>query len=137
MTHGTPHPTRSPHGKRLLVIDDAALVRAYYRQALEAGGFTIEEAFNGIEGLEKALSEPFDLVIVDVSMPKMDGHSFVRRLRATEEIACLPVLMTSTLNRDRDVAAGRAAGVNLYLVKPISPDELRLFAAIMTGASDR
>lgn len=137
MTDGNVTPIRPLPAKRLLVIDDAALVRAYYRQALEACGFTIEEAFNGIEGLEKALSEPFDLVIVDVNMPKMDGLSFVRRLRTTEEIACLPVLMTSTLNRGRDIAAGRAAGVNLYLVKPISQDELRLFAGIMTGAAER
>ncbi|HEY0836964.1 MAG TPA: response regulator [Azospirillum sp.] len=137
MSEGNVTPIRPVRAKRLLVIDDAALVRAYYRQALESNGFAVVEAFNGIEGLEKALTEPFDLVIVDVNMPKMDGLSFVHKLRTIDEIACLPVLMTSTLNRDKDIAAGRAAGVNLYLVKPISQDDLRLFAGIMTGAAER
>lgn len=127
-------PLRPVPAKRLLVIDDAALIRAYYRHALEPMGFVIEEAFNGLEALEKALTAPFDLAIVDVNMPKMDGLSFVHKLRSTEEIACVPVLMTSTLDRDSDIAAARAAGVNLYLVKPVSEDELRLFAGIMTGA---
>lgn len=122
---------------RVLVVDDAALVRAYYRHALEAEGFEVEEAFNGIEGLEKALATPFDLVVVDVHMPKMDGHTFVGKLRETDELACLPVLMTSTLDRDRDVAAAHAVGVNLYLVKPVNDEELRLSARIMTGAGAR
>lgn len=122
---------------RVLVVDDATLVRAYYRQALEAGGFEVDEAFNGIEGLEKALASPYDLVVVDVHMPKMDGHTFVAKLRETEELACLPVLMTSTLDRDRDIAAAHAAGVNLYLVKPVNDEELRLAARIMTGAAGR
>lgn len=131
-----PQPLACPQ-KRLLIVDDAALVRAYYRQALEQrGGYTVDEAFNGIEALEKALSAPYDLILVDVNMPKMDGLTFVRTLRKTEEIACLPVMMTSTLNRDKDFAAARAVGVNLYLVKPISVDDLRLFAAIMTGATE-
>ncbi|WP_207461624.1 response regulator [Azospirillum sp. SYSU D00513] len=127
-------PLRPGTAKRLLVIDDSAIVRAYYRQALEPAGYAVEEAFNGLEALEKALTTPFDLAIVDVNMPKMDGLSFVRRMRATEEIACLPVLMTSTLDRDSDIAAARAAGVNLYVVKPIAEDELRRFTHIMTGA---
>lgn len=131
---GTVTTLRPGPAKRLLVIDDAALIRAYYRQALEPMGFVVEEAFNGLEALEKALTAPFDLAIVDVNMPKMDGFSFVRKLRATEEIACVPVLMTSTRDQDGDFAAARAAGVNLYLVKPIGEDELRLFTGIMTGA---
>ncbi|WP_029010422.1 response regulator [Azospirillum halopraeferens] len=134
MTEDNVTPLRPGPAKRLLVIDDAALIRAYYRQTLEPMGFVVEEAFNGLEALEKALMAPFDLAIVDVNMPKMDGLSFVRKLRTTEEIACLPVLMTSTRDRDSDIAAARAAGVNLYLVKPVGEDDLRLFTSIMTGA---
>jgi two-component system, chemotaxis family, chemotaxis protein CheY len=119
--------------RRLLIVDDAALVRAYYRQALEPGGFTVEEAFNGIEALEKALTSAFDLVIVDVNMPNMDGLSFVRKLRASSRIAGTPVLMSSTLAREQDVAAAYAAGVNLYLVKPVPEDRLRRVAELMTG----
>jgi len=64
--------------KRVLVIDDATTVRLYYRQILEARGFAVEEAGNGYEGLEKALAGQFDLYVVDVNMPKMDGYTATR-----------------------------------------------------------
>ena len=65
---------------RVLVVDDGTLIRLYYRETLEAAGFEVAEAINGIEALEKVLSERFDLVIVDINMPKMDGVSFLRAL---------------------------------------------------------
>ena len=66
---------------RVLVVDDSSLVRLYYRSALEKAGFEVEQAINGIEAMERALSQPFDLVIVDVNMPRMDGFTFLRALR--------------------------------------------------------
>ena len=66
---------------RVLIVDDSSLVRLYYRSALEKAGFEVEQAINGIEAMERALSQPFDLVIVDVNMPRMDGFTFVRALR--------------------------------------------------------
>ena len=68
--------------KRVLVVDDAGLVRRYYRSALEAAGFDVEEALNGLEALEHLLGRRFDLLIVDVNMPQMDGLSFLQTLRA-------------------------------------------------------
>ena len=67
-----------PSRKRILVVDDSSLVRLYYRDALEKAGFEVEQAINGIEAMEKVLVQPFDLVIVDVNMPRMDGFSFLR-----------------------------------------------------------
>ena len=64
-------------GKRILVVDDASLVRRYYRDALERAGFEVDEALNGLEALEKLLGEPVDLLIVDVNMPQMDGMTFL------------------------------------------------------------
>ena len=66
---------------RVLVVDNSSLVRLYYRSALEKAGFEVEQAINGIEAMERTLSQPFDLVIVDVNMPRMDGFTFVRALR--------------------------------------------------------
>ena len=66
---------------RILVVDDSSLVRLYYRDVLEKAGFEVEQAINGIEAMEKVLAQPFDLVIVDVNMPQMDGFSFLRALR--------------------------------------------------------
>ena len=68
--------------KRILVVDDASLVRLYYRTALEAAGFEVTEALNGLEALEHLLGRHFDLVIVDVNMPQMDGLSLLQALRA-------------------------------------------------------
>jgi two-component system chemotaxis response regulator CheY len=121
--------------KRVLVVDDAALVRTYYRSALEAHGFVVEEALNGLEGLEKVLLQPFDLAIVDVNMPQMDGITFLQTLRSKElPISGLPVLVTSTEAGIQDMAAARRAGANYYLVKPIKQETLAEYAAIFCGA---
>jgi len=120
--------------KRILIIDDAALVRAYYRAALEAHGFAVGEALNGLEGLEKLLLEPFDLVIADINMPQMDGITFLRMLRSKElPVSSIPVLVTSTEAGPHDMAAARGAGANYYLVKPIKQETLAEYAAIFCG----
>ena len=59
--------------KTILVIDDAALIRLYYRSTLEEAGYRVEEALNGLEALEKLLAHPADLLIDDINMPQMDG----------------------------------------------------------------
>ena len=72
---------------RILVVDDSSLVRLYCRDVLEKAGFEVEQAINGIEAMEKVLEQTFDLVIVDVNMPRMDGFSFIRVLRGRCEKA--------------------------------------------------
>jgi two-component system chemotaxis response regulator CheY len=121
--------------KRVLVVDDAALVRTYYRSALESHGFVVEEALNGLEGLEKLLLRPFDLAIVDVNMPQMDGITFLHTLRSKElPVSGVPVLVTSTEAGVQDMAAARRAGANYYLVKPVKQETLAEYAAIFCGA---
>lgn len=118
----------------VLVIDDASLVRLYYRTTLEAAGFKVEEAMNGIEALEKLLAEPADLLIVDVNMPQMDGFTFLGLLRQKDSaIASIPALITSTESGQKDFEAARAAGANYYLVKPIPPATLVEFASMLCG----
>jgi two-component system, chemotaxis family, chemotaxis protein CheY len=119
--------------KRILIVDDASLVRRYYRGPLERAGFTVDEAFNGVEALEKV--DGCDLVIVDVNMPQMDGLTFItalRRRRGPE--SALPVLVVSTEAGGQDMQAGRAAGANFYLVKPVPQDVLVEHVAMMCGA---
>jgi two-component system chemotaxis response regulator CheY len=120
--------------KTVLVIDDASLVRLYYRSALEAAGFHVEEALNGLEALEKLAALRVDLLIVDVNMPQMDGFSFLTRLRQAEpSIASTPALVTSTEAREADFLAARTAGANYYLVKPVDRQTLVTFAALLSG----
>jgi two-component system chemotaxis response regulator CheY len=126
----------APTKVRILVVDDSSLVRLYYRSALEKAGFEVEQAINGIEAMERALSQPFDLVIVDVNMPRMDGFTFVRALRrGAADVAALPALMISTEAEMQDIATARAAGANFYLVKPITEAELVRHVCVLTGAA--
>jgi two-component system chemotaxis response regulator CheY len=122
--------------KRVLVIDDASLVRMYYRDALERAGFEVDEALNGLEALEKLLAAPADLLIVDVNMPQMDGFTFLKVLRRQDlPLASVPALVTSTEAKPQDIAAARTAGANFYLVKPVAPDTLVEHAALLMGVA--
>jgi len=122
---------------RILVIDDAATVRMYHRKMLSDAGWQVDEAVNGIEALEKVMNRPqdeaFDLFVVDINMPKMDGYTFVRELRRLPQVPPAPVLMVSTESQTQDATAARDAGANAYLVKPVKPAELALTAALMLG----
>ena len=123
-----------PAGKRVMLVDDAALVRLYYREALEHAGFQIEEALNGLEALEKLLTAPVDLLVVDVNMPQMDGFTFLQAVRGQDlPLASIPALVTSTEAAPQDFAAARAAGANFYLVKPVSREKLAEVAALLCG----
>lgn len=120
--------------KRVLVIDDASLARLYYRRALETAGFEVEEALNGIEALETLLAARFDLLIVDVNMPQMDGVSFLEVLRAKSlPLSSTPALVVSTEAAPRRVAAARAAGGNFYIVKPPSAETLVQYVSLLCG----
>jgi two-component system chemotaxis response regulator CheY len=119
---------------RVLIVDDSSLIRRYYRDVLEKGGFEIEQAINGIEAMEKVLLEKFDLAIVDVNMPKMDGFSLVRSLRGSAlAVATLPVLVITTEASQQDREDARSAGANFYLVKPVSEDDLVRHVCVLTG----
>lgn len=118
--------------KRILIVDDAATVRLYHRSILEDGGFAAEEAMNGLEALEKALVSPFDLYLVDVNMPKMDGYSFLRQLRS-QDLPQAPAIMVSTEAGPHDQEAAFDAGANLYLLKPARPDDLLDYVRLLLG----
>jgi two-component system chemotaxis response regulator CheY len=119
-------------GTRILIVDDANLVRRYYRDALEQAHFDVEEAFNGVEALEKV--DGCDLAIVDVNMPRMDGLTFVRALRRRAgPAASIPVLIVSTEAKPGDFVAGRQAGANFYLVKPATQSILVDHVSMMCG----
>jgi two-component system, chemotaxis family, chemotaxis protein CheY len=119
---------------RALVVDDAGLVRTYYRDILERNGYHVDEALNGVEAMEKLLQNEFDFVIVDVNMPLMDGNSFLKILRRQAlPLSSIPAIVASTESEDHDMAAARAAGANHYLVKPLREEILVQYAALLSG----
>lgn len=119
--------------KSILIIDDASTVRLYHRSLLEEAGFSVDEAINGIEGVEKALIKAYDLFVVDVNMPKMDGYAFLREVRRRGDIHQAPAVMVSTEAEEKDRQRAFAAGANYYLVKPTRPEDLLDVATLMTG----
>jgi two-component system, chemotaxis family, chemotaxis protein CheY len=122
--------------KTVMIVDDASLVRLYYKSALQTAGFRVEEALNGIEAIEKLLENPktVDLLIVDINMPQMDGLTFLGLLRQKHlPLAAIPALVTSTEAGESDFTAARKAGANYFLVKPVSPDALVEHAKLLCG----
>lgn len=118
---------------RVLVVDDAVTVRAYTRQVLEADGFRVDEAVNGLDGLEHALASTPDLLIVDINMQKMDGYTMLRRLRQEQTLRDVPAIMISTESKDSDREKALLAGANWYFVKPVRPADLTAAARLLTG----
>jgi two-component system chemotaxis response regulator CheY len=119
--------------KQILIIDDAATVRMYHRMVLQEAGFSVDEAINGVEAMEKALAKRYDLFVVDVNMPKMDGYAFLRELRSRTDIHQAPAVMVSTESEEKDQTAAFLAGANFYMVKPTKPIELVRAAQLLTG----
>jgi two-component system, chemotaxis family, chemotaxis protein CheY len=119
---------------RIMVVDDAGLVRLYCRQILEEAGFEVEEALNGLEALERLLVSPADALIVDINMPRMDGVTFLSALRRQAlSLSSIPALVTSTESSAADAEAARAAGANFYRVKPIGREDLVRIMTMFCG----
>lgn len=118
--------------KRILIIDDAATVRMFHRMLLEGQGYQTDEAVNGIEALEKALQDSYDLYLVDINMPKLDGYGFLRELRS-RDMPQAPAIIISTEAEMDDQKRAFFAGANAYCVKPCKPDELLPQVRLLLG----
>ena len=122
--------------KTILIVDDANLVRMYYRSILEPAGYHVEEALNGLEALEKLLTIQAELLIVDVNMPQMDGVTFLSALRKQPlPMSGTPALIISTEAGAQDRNGAISAGANFYLTKPAQPDLLRTYVALLCGVA--
>ncbi len=110
--------------KKVLIVDDSKTVRLYHKEILKQNGYEPHEAENGMEALEKSLVEKYELFLVDVNMPVMDGYSFVREIRTKGNYDDTPIVMISTEAEDHDRISAYENGANLYFIKPIKPDIL-------------
>ncbi|ACZ42014.1 two component transcriptional regulator, winged helix family [Thermobaculum terrenum ATCC BAA-798] len=105
----------------ILVIDDDKNITSFLRRALSYAGYEVKTAHNGQEGLQVALSNAPDLVILDWLMPDMDGIEVCKRLRSADNI---PILMLTAKDEVSDRVQGLEAGADDYLVKPFAHEEL-------------
>jgi two-component system chemotaxis response regulator CheY len=120
---------------RVLVVEDGITMRMFYREVLEAAGFEVEEAVNGLEGVERAMTKPFDLLVVDINMPKMDGYEVIRTIREDPALWRLPIITISTEDKELDALKAYEAGANFYLTKPVRPKDLEEMARLLTGTA--
>ena len=108
----------------ILAVDDSASMRQMVSFTLKAAGFTVTEAVDGVDALNKAKTGKFDLVLTDVNMPKMDGISLIRELRALSSYKFTPILMLTTESGADKKSEGKSAGATGWIVKPFNPDQL-------------
>jgi len=116
----------APH---VLVADDDAWILRMVATVLEKRGYSVETAVDGEDALARALARPPDLLITDVMMPKVDGWSLVRQLRAHAELAMLPVIFLTALSSEDDRIRGFRLGADDYVTKPFRFEELDLRVA--------
>jgi two-component system alkaline phosphatase synthesis response regulator PhoP len=106
----------------ILVVEDDPTLRMSLRASLRSAGFKVLVATNGAEGLDVALNELPDLVLLDVMMPELNGFEVLAQIR--ERHAELPVLMVTAKGEEADVVLGLGVGADDYVTKPFSPREL-------------
>jgi two-component system chemotaxis response regulator CheY len=108
----------------ILAVDDSASMRQMVSFTLKGAGYHVIEAADGQEALEKARNHPIDLVLTDQNMPRMDGITLVKNLRALAAFADTPMLILTTESSPEMKAKGKAAGATGWLVKPFDPNKL-------------
>ncbi len=113
-------------GKNILCIEDNPDNMMLLKRVLESAGFSMRQAFNGLDGVKIAETEPIDLVLLDINLPDIDGYEVTRRLRASHisNATCLPILIITANVQKRDVDQALAAGATEFITKPIDIFEL-------------
>lgn len=120
-------------GKKILIVDDEKNIRNVIKEYAKFDGFETFEAEDGMQAVEMCRTQDFDLIIMDIMMPKLDGYSAVREIRKTKQI---PVIMLSARGEEYDKLFGFEIGVDDYVVKPFSPKELMArIRAVLNRAS--
>ena len=107
---------------RVLIIEDEPRILAFVRRALETEGLTVDGAHDGTEGIEKALATPYDLIVLDLMLPRMSGLDVCRLIRNEQPV---PILILTARDSEQDVISGLEVGADDYVTKPFSMRELR------------
>ena len=106
---------------KILIVDDEQKIREVIREYSEFNGYEVEEAADGMEAVSRCRLNDYDLIIMDIMMPKLDGYSACKEIKKTKNI---PVIMLSARGEEYDKLFGFELGIDDYVVKPFSPKEL-------------
>ena len=107
--------------KRILIVEDEQSIAELQRDYLEINGFTVDIENSGDTGLKRAISEDYDLIVLDLMLPVVDGFEICRQVRAEKDT---PILIVSARKEDIDKIRGLGLGADDYITKPFSPSEL-------------
>jgi len=110
--------------KRVLIVDDDELILIALKELLKPQGYEVETVARGNEALAKLERESYDLLILDVIMPEMDGFELCRKIRGNDRHKDTPIIFLTAKSREEDRQKGMEVGATLFLSKPISPDKL-------------
>ncbi len=110
--------------KRILLADDEEDIKTVVAMFLEAEGYEVITAFDGLDALEKVRCDKPDLILLDIMMPVLDGFEVCKRLKENEETAAIPVVILSAAAHVESVNRGLKAGAKDYIVKPFEPETL-------------
>lgn len=116
--------------EKILVVDDEEKIRAIIRKYGEFEGYEVTEACDGMEAIEICKKQDFDVMILDVMMPELDGFSTCREIKKIKDI---PVIMLSARGEEYDRIHGFELGIDDYVVKPFSPKELMMRVKVVIG----
>jgi two-component system, chemotaxis family, chemotaxis protein CheY len=108
----------------ILAVDDSASIRQAVKIALGSAGHVVSEAVHGADGLAKANTAVFDLIITDLNMPEMDGLTMIRELRKKPSYAGVPILFLTTESDASVKSQAKAAGATGWITKPFASDQL-------------
>lgn len=111
-------------GKKILLVEDEPEYRMALCMRLEANGYDIIEADDGMSGLDAARHQNPDLIILDVMLPRMDGFKLARLLKFDAKYKNIPLIMLTVMSQESDRKMGRAVGADAYLTKPYQSQEL-------------
>ena len=119
----------------ILVVDDEELIRAVIKNYLDTEAYTYDEADNGEEAVKLVENNNYDLIIMDIMMPKMDGYEAVKKIKAINKN--IPVIMLSARKEEEDKLQGFDYGIDDYVTKPFSPKELMARIKAVTKRTDK
>jgi two-component system chemotaxis response regulator CheY len=117
----------------ILTVDDSPSLRMAIRIALTGAGYSVTEAGDGQEGLDKANATRFDMIVTDLNMPVMDGLTMIRELRKSPAQSGVPIIFLTTESDDAMKQQAKAAGATGWLVKPFVADQLVKIARKVLG----
>ena len=118
---------------KILVVDDETLIREVIKEYASLENYLVKEASNGYEAIEMVKKEDFDLIIMDIMMPKLDGYSASREIKKIKDI---PIIMLSARGEEYDKLIGFDLGIDDYVTKPFSPKELVARIKVITKRKD-